>query len=494
MSDAEPGVWRRLFGRSTGPTTIPESKHDMSRRGVSRHAAQVMKQLRAAGFSAYLVGGSVRDLLVGLAPKDFDVVTDAEPEEIRRVFRYSRIIGRRFRLVHVYGRERGDIIEVSTFRANSQATVHVANDSDADEMPMVVDDNTYGTIEEDAWRRDFTINALFYNDADNSVVDFTTGMQDIKRRVVRMIGDPAQRFHEDPVRLLRAIRMAAKLDFSIEKKMYRDLLALPGLLQHVAAARLFDEIGKLFFTGHAQSSYSLLTKTGYFQHLFPLVHAVIADAKEVKHAQLLTLSMVETDSRYKAGHSLNPGYLFAVLYWPVVQQEQRRRMASGARLSQALPQAIRATLELARKRLAIPKRHQAMMRAIWSLQYHLKQQRPQRVARLLAHRYCRAAVDFFELRVRAGWEDGAVIASAWRKRVGSRPTKARRPRGRNKPERRSRDRRGARTNDRHQSSETKQMPLASSPGSSLDRAPGTVRVPRLGDRRRPPAADKTHDR
>ncbi len=392
---------------------LPSKKHQLTDDQISNQACMVMERLVESGYSAYLVGGSVRDVMVSLKPKDFDVVTDATPEEINRLFRQSRIIGRRFRLVHVYGR--GDVTEVSTFRANSQTVVHVATDTDADEMPMVIDDNTYGTIEEDAWRRDFTINALFYDYAEGNIIDFTGGVSDIKARRVAMIGDATQRFHEDPVRLLRAIRMAAKLDFSIEKRTYRALLELPGLLQHVAPARLFDEVGKLFFTGHALSSYEWLLKTGYFEHIFPQVHKLIM--KDESSKRLVRQAMKETDDRFAAGRSLNPGYLLAVLYWPIVQEEIAQLLASGYRLSRALPLSFRSALALSRKHLAIPKRFQAMMQSIWSMQYHLEKERPKRIERLLMHRYCRAAVDFLELRVRSGWKEGQGLAKNWRKRL-----------------------------------------------------------------------------
>lgn len=407
----------RAFGRfnSSSPKkrVLPSHKHQLNEKKISKQACMVMERLVESGYSAYLVGGSVRDVMVSLKPKDFDVVTDATPEEINRLFRQSRIIGRRFRLVHVYGR--GDVTEVSTFRANSQTVVHVATDTDADEMPMVIDDNTYGTIEEDAWRRDFTINALFYDYAEGAIIDFTGGVSDIKARRVTMIGDATQRFHEDPVRLLRAIRMAAKLNFSIEKKTHRALLELPGLLQHVAPARLFDEVGKLFFTGHALSSYEWLLKTGYFQHIFPRVYKLIM-ADEAT-SRLVKQAMKETDDRFAAGKSLNPGYLTSVLYWPIVQDEIAALVEEGNRLSRALPLSFRSALALSRKDLAIPKRFQAMMQSIWSMQYHLERERPNRVERLLAHRYCRAAVDFLELRVRSGWSEGQTLAKNWRKRL-----------------------------------------------------------------------------
>ncbi len=420
--------------------TLPSGKHSLTSDKMSPQAKMVMERLVDAGYAAYLVGGSVRDVMVSLKPKDFDVVTDATPEQVRRTFRQSRIIGRRFRLVHVYGR--GDIIEVSTFRANSQSVVHVANDDNSDEMPMVVDDNTYGTIEEDAWRRDFTINALFYCHADKSIVDFTGGVRDMKLRLVRMIGDASQRFHEDPVRLLRAIRMAAKLNFKVEKKTYQALLELPGLLQHVAPARLFDEVGKFFFTGHAISSYEWLLKTGYCEHLFPNIYALV-HASPSPYRKLIQCSMEETDARFQSGKSLSPGYLFCVLYWPIVQEHIKAELKKGARVSRALATSFKTALESATQQLAVPKRHQVMMKAVWSLQYHLERQRPSRIDRLLEHRYCRAAVDLLELRVRAGWSEGAELADTWRQRLNALPSRENHKRPRRVQESRGRLRGGS---------------------------------------------------
>ncbi len=234
---------------------------------ISTNARKVLASLQEAGFLAYLVGGGVRDLLVGKLPKDFDVATNASPEQVRRLFRNSRIIGRRFQLVHVFYRQ--EIIEVSTFRAQTAPTVNIAGHQTR------VTDNTFGTIEEDAWRRDFTVNALYYDMRERIVVDYTGGMQDLQQNLIRIIGDPAQRFHEDPVRLLRAIRLSAKLQFRIDEETESQLCALSTTLQHVAKSRLFDEVLKLFFTGHAQYTYQKLNQYQYFGALFPQTLAAL---------------------------------------------------------------------------------------------------------------------------------------------------------------------------------------------------------------------------
>jgi len=236
-----------LFGAGQkGSTLIPRDKHSLTRKNISPNALKVLYRLKKFGYASYLVGGGVRDLLLNRRPKDFDIATDGPPEALRKLFTNSRIIGRRFRLLHVFFP--GEIIEVSTFRANEQADEgESSEDDDADAPVMIAAENTYGTIEEDAWRRDFTVNALYYNIADFSVIDFTSGMLDLKHRIIRMIGDPVQRYHEDPIRLLRAIRLAAKLRFKIHPQTETPLKMLSGLLQHVPESRLFDELLKLFF-------------------------------------------------------------------------------------------------------------------------------------------------------------------------------------------------------------------------------------------------------
>lgn len=394
---------------------VSRKQHRVLKEKLNGHAVDTLVGLHDAGYEAYLVGGCVRDIQLGKMPKDFDVVTNATPEEVAATFRNSRIIGRRFRLAHVF--YRGEIIEVSTFRANTQ---------DFDQGDAEMGDgalarkanNTYGTLEEDAWRRDFTINALYYRLEDSSILDYTGGMKDIKHRRLRMIGDPRQRFHEDPVRLLRAIRLAAKLNLKIEKTMYNELIAHPHLLQHVAPARLFDEVGKLFFTGHAVSSYRWLQSTGYFEALFPDTYDVLEEISDVRYRKLLDLVMSETDRRYGKDLSLSPGYLLAVMFWPVVAQTQAEIFKQTGRYGLSVHQAIRQSLTAARTMLQIPKRFTGMMQAIWSLFYRLQVPPTNqiRVERILAQRYVRAGVDFLELQTAAGW-DFAESIEWWRKRL-----------------------------------------------------------------------------
>lgn len=388
---------------------IARGDHKVSRKLISPNALKVLSRLNQAGFAAYLVGGSVRDLLLKRQPKDFDVVTDARPEQVRKIFRNSRMIGRRFRLVHVY--YHGEVIEVSTFRANAQ---EIEDTPDGEIPVMVSSDNTYGTIEEDAWRRDFTVNALYYNIKNFSVVDYTSGMLDLKQRLIRMIGDPMQRYHEDPVRLLRAIRLSAKLGFKVEPKTEQPLFNLSHLLWHVAPARLFDELLKLFFEGNATVSYKSLLHYGYMRVLFPVTYDAIKVRTDKTDAQLIKLAVKATDERFANGQSLNPGFLMSILLWPAVQQRLEQAQQADKPLFIALHEAIDEVLSKECQTISIPKRLTAMMRAVWMLQYHLIRRRGKRVYRTLSHRYFRAAYDFLELRAKAG-EDLVELSDWWRR-------------------------------------------------------------------------------
>lgn len=390
-------IYRRLLShlrwRKAGKSAVQAKHWDSSipEQHISANALKVLSGLQEAGFVAHLVGGSVRDLLVDKIPKDFDIATDASPEQVRRIFRNSRIIGRRFRIVHVFYRQ--EIIEVSTFRA---------------QISEAENNNTFGTVEEDAWRRDFTVNALYYNNKKRSVIDYTGGMADLQQKLIRIIGDPAQRFHEDPVRLLRAIRLAAKLQFQIHEDTENQLRQLPDLLQHVAKSRLFDEVLKLFFTGHAQLTYQRLEEYGYFAALFPQTFAAVREDCSAHVRAFIELSMQETDRRYHEQNSLNPGFLLAVLLWPAVQKALQTNPEK--RFHIALRHAIDEVLQKQAEVLVIPHRLTAMMRAIWLLQYYLTKPRVQRVYRTLFHRYFRAAYDFLTLRVKTGDPQHAMLA------------------------------------------------------------------------------------
>lgn len=384
---------------------VTRSQHCVSRQDISKNALKVLYRLSDAAFDAYLVGGSVRDLLLNRKPKDFDIATNATPEEIRKLFRNSRIIGRRFRLVHVYFHD--EVLEVSTFRANAEEHPKEDNHSERDNgetkaSAMITADNTYGTIEEDAWRRDFTVNALYYNIKDFSVVDFTGGLADLNNKCIRMIGDPVQRFHEDPVRLLRAIRLAAKLDFSIDPAIEESATELAYLLAHVPEARLMDEIIKLFFEGYAVVTFQRLEKMKYLPVLFPMLAKILEQPEAKTTRKLVEAALISTDERFNNQQRLTPGFLLAALLWPVFQTILVSSQQEGLRFSAAFHLAMQKTIQSQSEKYLVTKRMVAMMRAIWTLQYHLEKRRARRIYHLLKHRYFRAAFDLLALRSSAG--------------------------------------------------------------------------------------------
>lgn len=402
-------IMRRLFDRDDdSPAVVVRKRHAVSRKNISGNALKVLYRLKDAGFDAFLVGGGVRDILLKRQPKDFDVVTNAHPEDIRRIFRNSRIIGRRFRLVHVYYKD--ELIEVSTFRSNisedTRTEIH-------EETGMIHRDNTYGTIEEDAWRRDFTINALYYNIADHSIVDYTKGLRDLKRRLVRVIGDPVQRFHEDPVRMLRAIRQSAKLNFSIESEAKEALLSLSHLLQHVPPSRLFDELIKLFFEGHGVAVYRALADHDYLSVLFPQTTHVLTHHKNNTYQRLIDLAVAATDKRLCAGQSVNPGFLLAVFLWPALQYELNQSRYKKNKFFMRLHHVIGDVLQKQVEVTMISRRYQTTMQSIWLLQFYLEKRRPKRIMHSFNHRYFRAAYDFMCLRAEAG-ESLSEACEWWR--------------------------------------------------------------------------------
>lgn len=388
------------------PWIISNRCHPVSRRNISSAAVKVLNGLKDAGYDAYLVGGGVRDILLGMYPKDFDVVTNAYPEQVKKVFKNCRLIGRRFRLAHVYFRR--EIIEVSTFRAAVDTSeVSAVNAKDA---KLVQSDNIYGTIEEDAWRRDFSVNAIYYNIKDHTLVDYTGGLRDLKQGVVRVLGDPRQRFHEDPVRMLRAVRIAAKMNFTIEESAGKELRELAPLLEHVPEARIFDEVVKLLFHGHAVATYKMLHQYAYFKVLFPVVVESLQLCKESRLEKFLQQAIAVTDERYAQGKSLNPGFLLSVILWPVISRELQQYLATVRAPSAPQRSPLLATIgwakwdELVRtvlareRKLRIPRRILEMVRDIWRLQRALAVKNKRSVAPIMRHRYFRAAVDFLQLQ------------------------------------------------------------------------------------------------
>ncbi len=383
---------------------IPRDQHSISRKDISPNALRVLYRLRDAGFGAYLVGGAVRDLLVGGRPKDFDVATNATPEEVKHLFRNCRLIGRRFRLAHVvFGRE---IIEVATFRAN-------IDDGSGDreiENGMLVRDNVYGSIEDDAIRRDFTCNALYYAIEDFSVRDYTGGFEDVQARLMKLIGDPEQRYQEDPVRMLRAVRLAAKLGFEIETATAEPIPRLAGLLGDSAPARLFEEVLKLFLSGHGVASFEGLERYGLLAVLFPESAAALKSNRSGALRRMLIEGLRNTDTRVANEEPVSPAFLFALLLWPAFCRSLIALQKQGLAPEEAQRRAAdRVTLHQLNT-IALPRRFSLPMQEIWLLQSRFGSRQRKRVFRTLAHPRFRAAFDFLVLRQTASSEHADDIA------------------------------------------------------------------------------------
>ncbi|TYT25170.1 polynucleotide adenylyltransferase PcnB [Luteimonas viscosa] len=372
---------------------IPRDQHSISRKGVSPNALRVLYRLHEAGHRACLVGGAVRDLLAGLEPKDFDVATDATPEEVRHLFRNCRLIGRRFRLAHVvFGRE---VIEVATFRANIDDG---SGDRQVHDDGRLLRDNVYGTIEDDAVRRDFTANALYYDIADFSVRDYVGGFEDVNNRVLRLIGDPETRYREDSVRMLRAIRLAAKLDFGIAPDTAAPLPGLAPLLAEAAPARLFEECLKMFLSGHAVASFEGLERHGLLSALFPETAAALAANRSGALRHMLIEGLRGTDRRVAIDEPVSPAFLFAVLLWPAYCRSLMALQAQGLNTVEAERRAAdRVTLHQL-DTIALPRRFSLPMQEIWLMQSRFSQRQRKRVVRTLSHPRFRAAFDFLVLR------------------------------------------------------------------------------------------------
>jgi len=430
----------RLFSQAPrGPERLSRDRHGIDRRNVSRHAIKVCEVLRSKGYEAYIVGGAVRDLIVGLVPKDFDVATNATPEQVKPLFRRARIIGRRFQLVHVvFGQE---IIETSTFRANANG------EEFTDEHGRIIRDNLFGTQAEDAARRDFTLNALYYDPLTEEVIDYHRGVADLKKRVVRMIGEPEERYREDPVRMLRAIRFAAKLDGTIDPASDEPIRRMAGLIEHVPSSRLFDETLKLLTCGQAMSCLRQLRAAGLDKELLPLIDEVF---REEGGEQFIALALERTDTRVRSGKTVSPSFLFAALLWKLVYRHWQDLCNKGEHSAQALVAAADMVLDAQTRKLAIQRRFQADMREIWFMQARFEHANARTIWRMLEQPRFRASVDFLQLRaearevdsVRAQWwmdlanaEDGkrAEMIEAYQAQQRARPSgskRRRRPRKR----------------------------------------------------------------
>ena len=392
--------------KSNDPKIIPRAAHNVSRDEISNAALKVLYRLHKSGFQSFLVGGGVRDALLGLHPKDFDIATNATPEEVRRLFSNCRLIGRRFRLAHVrFGRE---IIEVATFRA---AANHVDDDSAHDHEGRIIRDNVYGTIEEDIWRRDFTCNALYYNIADFSIWDYAGGISDIEKRRLVLIGDAKQRLREDPVRMLRAIRFAGKLDFTIDKSVVVSIAENRSLLSNVPAARLFDEFLKLFQSGAAERTFDLLRQHKLFAELFPATEQELRT--DDTFMAFVRGALCNTDNRVAAGQSVTLMFLIGVFLWaPTKRLAAMHRAEEKMSESQALSLASYQLCAQQQQRISLPKRFTVPMREMLALQPRFDLMHGRRAMNLLAHRRFRAAYDFMMLLSEVGEVD-VEVAKFW---------------------------------------------------------------------------------
>ncbi|AJQ97244.1 polynucleotide adenylyltransferase PcnB [Gynuella sunshinyii] len=386
--------------------SVPRDQHTISRKDISPNALKVLYRLKNSGHQAYLVGGCVRDLMLDKKPKDFDVATDATPEEVKILFKNSRVIGRRFKIVHVsFGRE---IIEVTTFRAGhdsaeNQEELHPKHAVAAkSEHGMLVRDNVYGTMEEDALRRDFTVNAFYYSVEDFSLKVFNQGITDIQSKTLRIIGNPETRYREDPVRMLRAARFAAKLEFELEPQTASKIPALSELLHNVAPARLFDETLKLFVSGHALASFRKLGELGLLKALLPATELSLQQDESGFYTRFIEHALLNTDRRVLQSKPVTPAFLYAALLWPAVNEQYQQLKNTGTPPSVALHKASQHVIGEQNKTTAIPKRFSIPMREIWELQLRLPRKQRARALAVLEHPRFRAAYDFLLLREEAG--------------------------------------------------------------------------------------------
>ena len=420
--------------RSGKPRIYGAAEHALRRDQLSRGALQVTRRLQEAGFKTFVVGGAVRDLLLGIVPKDFDIATDARPEQVKPLFRRAYVIGRRFRLVHVHvGPEP---IEVSTFRAAQ------TGDDATDEHGRLLSDNVYGTQSEDAARRDFTINALYFDPTTEEVWDFVGGVADIRARRLRLIGAPVTRLREDPVRMLRAVRLAAKLGVAIDPNTAAPIPRLAELIQNVPPARLFDEMQKLLLSGHAVETLKSLRAHGLHHGLLPLIDVIL---EQPLGQRFIELALADTDARVREDRGVSPGFLFATLLWHEVLAAWKAATARDERPMPALFDAMDRVLDQQAKKIAIPRRFEATIKEIWSLQPRFEQRSGARPYRLLEHPHYRAGWDFLDLRCKSGelegelaglalwWDRFAAADPAAREAMlarGEAPAKRRRPRRR----------------------------------------------------------------
>jgi poly(A) polymerase len=408
----------------SGPTSkqiLSRDQHGVSRSQIDKHALDVLYGLKRAGYEAYLVGGGVRDLLLGLEPKDFDVVTNAEPEAVKAVFKNKcRLIGRRFRLAHVrFGRQ---IIEVATFRGDSEASEvadkpkgrgRLNHTRAVDGQGRLLRDNVFGGMDEDVWRRDFTVNSLYYNIRDFSITDYAGGLDDIKAGVIRLIGDPETRYREDPVRMIRAVRFAAKLGFEIEPGTRDPIYDLAPLLKDVSHARMFEEVLKLFHSGVAVQVFEKLRHFGLFAYLFPQTEQMLSEQTDGFPRMLVIEALKSTDDRIRHGKGVNPAFLFAAMLWEPMVARREQLLAEDLKPQDATFAAASDVLEWQRPATAVPRRFIGQVKDIWNLQYRLPRYQGDKAQKLVTHPRFRAAYDFLGVRVSAGAEELKEVFDWW---------------------------------------------------------------------------------
>jgi poly(A) polymerase len=394
---------QRVFGlRSPGPVRVARARHGLARSAISPAALKVCEVLASRGHAAYVVGGAVRDLLLGIVPKDYDVATDARPEQVKPLFKRALIIGRRFRLVHVM--LGGDTVEVSTFRAADDGT------AERTEHGRVLRDNVFGSIEDDARRRDFSVNALYYDPATEEVVDYHGGLADLRKRTLRMIGEPEARYREDPVRMLRGVRLGAKLGLTLDSATRAPIRRLAPLLEHVPPPRLLEEMLKLLLSGHASACLRQLRDQGLSKGLLPLLDVIL---EQPLGERFVTLALAQTDERILNGRPVSPAFLFAALLWHEVLAAWRAREKRGERSLPALEAAMDEVLELQCRKLAITRRLTATMREIWAMQPRFEQRSGQRPQHMVESPRFRIGYDFLALRAASG-EVPAELEAWWR--------------------------------------------------------------------------------
>src|ERR671922_1453472 len=394
---------RRVLGLADEQMArVARGEHGLAREAISPAAGKVCTVLRDAGFQAYVVGGAVRDLLLGIEPEDFDIATDARPEQVKPLFRRALIIGRRFRLVHVM--MGAETVEVSTFRAADPDT------AEKDEHGRVLRDNVFGSQAEDARRRDFSVNALYFDPASEEVVDFHGGLADLRKRVLRVIGDPETRYREDPVRMLRAVRLGAKLGLTLDPATREPIRSLAPLMERVPPARLFDEMLKLLLSGHASACLRQLREVGLHKGVLPLLDVIL---EQPLGERFVTLALAQTDERVLAERPVSPAFLFAALLWHEVLAAWKARQARAERPVSALENAMDEVLDTQCAKLAITRKLTATMREVWAMQPRFEQRSASRPYRLLEAPRFRMAYDFLALRAASG-EAPAELETWWR--------------------------------------------------------------------------------